>query len=303
MRNWAHLYNIMSATMAAAFRHTHTRHIVNFLAAHALTAVNSYVEHPQSRHGTSSAGTAVHSDLDWIFISHSCPMPIVNLQYFDMRRFSTSDHLAIAVDFQVSNPTPKPRFKQLIIPRTWLPEDQGMIANVHAFVTAHSPHQTTAVQLQQVLRKEAETDYVEQRKRDKLTPEELLGLLALPFDNMFGSTRMYIKYFLSSVEQNLSGYRKLRSLLDNLQRSTEFSTSCRISRNRLALYQMVQKRIKHCKLLTLSERSIFCTAEGDKTAFQHAHDAGVREARFAAQAVGDVCGVALEERLRTSYHY
>ena len=96
-------------------------------------------------------------------------MKVANLQYFDMHRFSTSDHLAITVDFLLPNPIRKPRLKQLIIPRTWRPEDQGMIASVHAFVTSYSPQQTTAAQLQQILRREAESDYVAQRQRDMLT--------------------------------------------------------------------------------------------------------------------------------------
>ena len=153
-----------------------SQHIVSFLVTHALTTVNSYVKHQLSRRGNSSTGLVVNSDLDWVFVSQACPLAILNMIYFDMHQFSSSDRLAIAIDFDMTNSTTKPRHKRIIIPRTWRPEDQGMIASVHAYVTETSPRNTTAAQLQQVLRAEAEADYVAQCKRGMISNEEICGL-------------------------------------------------------------------------------------------------------------------------------
>ena len=175
------------------------QHLVSFLVSHAPTAINSNVAHQPSRRGLSSAGQVVISDLDWFFVSHACSMPVLDVTYFDMQNFSKTDRLAIAVDVDIANSSIKPREKRIIIPRTWKPEGQGMIASVHAYVTDASPAHTPAAQLQQVLRAEAEADYVDQCRRGMVSNEALCDLLALPFDPTYGSKRMCLRYFLTST--------------------------------------------------------------------------------------------------------
>ena len=68
---------------------------------------------------------------------------------------------------------------------------------------------------------------------------------------------MRLSLFMPSTQHTLAGYRRLRNRLDKLTWSTDFATARLISKNRLALYQLLSKRIKQCKRRLMSERSIF----------------------------------------------